>query len=127
MQEKLDVLFHNLFTENVLPLNQNESNLCSTHNHTSHELNLTNHYYNLTADDKNINEKTDRVSSSFTEGTTKFEDDERLENTILSNKQLHNSNNEPHSNIENKDETSNYSTPVTLTFTGIACFYLLKC
>ena len=123
MQEQLDVVIHNLFTEIVLPLNQNESNLCSTHNHTSNELNLTNHYYNLTADDKNMSEKADRLSLIINEGTTKFEDDERLENTILSNKQLNNSNNEPHSNIENKDETSNYSTPATLTFTGIVCFY----
>ena len=95
-------------------------NLCSTHNHTSNELNLINHYYNLTADDKNMSEKTDRVSSSFTEGTTKFEDDERLENTILSNKQLNNSNNEPHSSIENKDETSNN---LNLTLTGMVYLY----
>ena len=107
----------------MLPLNQNESNLCSTHSHTSNELSLTNHHYNLTADDKNMNEKANRLSLNINEATTKFEDDERLENTILSNKQLNNSNSKPHSNIENKDETSNYSTSVTLTFTGIICFY----
>ena len=120
MQEKLDVVFHNLFTETVLPFNQNESNWCFTHNHTSNELSSTNHHYNLTADDKNMNEKTDRLSLNINEGTTKFEDDERLENTILSNKQFNNSNNEPHSSIENKDETSNNS---NLTFTGMVYLY----
>ena len=120
MQEKLDVVFHNLFTETVLPFNQNESNWYSTHSYSSNEQNSTNHHYNLTADDKNMNEKTDRVFSSFTEGTTKFEDDERLENTILSNKQLNNSNNEPHSSIENKDETSNN---LNLTLTGMVYLY----
>ena len=122
MQEKLDVVILNLYTETVLPFNQNESNWCSTHNHASNKLNSINHYYNLTVDDKKMSEKTDKLSLNSTELSTKFEDDERLKNTIFSNKQLNNSNSEPYSSIGNKDETSINSTAVTLTFTGIVCY-----